>query len=83
MQVAALFGAAFIGFLLGGLLMFLLISGRRDEDHVEQMERSEAARGRADREREAPDHVKLGADGRGSALASAAAGSQTPGRVDA
>jgi hypothetical protein len=78
-QVAALFGAALLGFLLGVLLMILLTSGRRDEDLVERVERSEAARRRTEPETGTADHVKPGANGRVSAQA-AAAPSQTPGR---
>jgi len=83
MQIVALFGVAFLGFLLGGLLMFLLIAGRGGEDPLKRMIRLEAARQHAERGMEAADHVQVSAGDRESALASAAAGSRPAGRVDA
>ncbi len=83
MQVAALIGAALLGFLLGVLLMLFLICGRGDEELVERVERSEAARRRAVRETETAGHVKPGVGDRNGVQASAAADSQTSGRVDA
>ena len=85
--MAALFGAALVGFLLGVLLMILVVSGRRDEDLVERVERSEAEKRRTDREREAAHHLQPGVDGRGSTPAPARSNRSDrpgrPGRVDA
>ena len=58
--MAALCGAALVGFLLGVLLMIFVISGRRDEDLEGRAERSEAKRRLTDREQETADRVKPG-----------------------
>lgn len=83
--MAALFGAALVGFLLGVLLMILVISGRRDEDLVERAERSEAKRRLSDWEAETADPVKPGVEGLRSAQVpppARAKGTGRPGRVD-
>ena len=65
--MAALFGAALVGFLLGVLLMVLVVSGHREEDLAERVDRSEAERRRPDRRTETADPLEPAVDGRRAA----------------
>jgi hypothetical protein len=81
--VLALFAAACLGFLLGGLLMFLLVSGRSKEDLVEGGKLSGGARRQTHWETEAAAHVAPGATRLNRAPALAVGHSRTTERVDA